>query len=352
MIHRVFAAAIFLFASALPPATTAAQSEDDRANARAAFQRGVSAYEAERYEEALSAFQEAYRIAPHPSVRVNMANCYVHLGRPVEALDHFERFVFEVGSEGNRAQVREVRSQIDGLREQVGEVFFRIEPEGATVTIDGRMTLRAPILDAVKLARGNHHVEVSAPGFRTDARDFEVAGGGRIEIPIALPQGAEPAIATSATGELSVSPDPQGESQVAPEHSQGDPAHQPIPFAVYAIGGATVAVGIAALVVGITALGAEGDFEDAVTQSNDPSLSASERLAARTHGLDASQRADRLALTADILGGVALAGAALTTVLLVLHLTHRDEDDRASGGVELSARVSRDGGGLAIRGRF
>ena len=84
-------------------------------------------------------------------------------------------------------------------------------------------------------------------------------------------------------------------------------------------GGATIGLALGAMGAGIAALSANNDFDDAVAESNDMSLPAAERAAARERGLDAADKADRRALIADILGFTALAGAVTTGLLLFLY---------------------------------
>ena len=327
---------------------SARAQDDDRARARQAFERGVNAYEAERWEEALASFQEAYRIAPHPSVRVNMANAYLHLGRPVEAIDHFQRFLLEMGDEGDPVQKREVRRQIEELRAQIGEVFIRVEPEGATVTLDGHTTRRAPILDALELAAGTHHVEVAMDGYRTHGEDFVVSGGERHEVRVELEAGAEPAgLATDPGGApRATSGDMTGGGSVAAP-SADEPSGGGLPATVWIAGGATVALGVAAAVMGVLAVSAESDFDGAVARSNDPSLSPAERNQAVQDGLDDADRADRRALTADILGIAALVGAGAT--VLFYFLGSKDDGDDA---VAVTPTAGPNGGGMVVRGSF
>src|SRR6478609_6664356 len=60
------------------PAAFAQHAPDGatRARARQNFQTGVAAYQRGDFSVALEAFLTAYRLAPHPTVRVNIANCY------------------------------------------------------------------------------------------------------------------------------------------------------------------------------------------------------------------------------------------------------------------------------------
>ncbi|MGE0363647.1 MAG: PEGA domain-containing protein [Vicinamibacterales bacterium] len=59
-----------------------------------------------------------------------------------------------------------------------GTVELHVQPASATVTIDGAAWLSSdPGLFVVQLPSGRHHVEVSAPGYRTFTADIDVAVG-------------------------------------------------------------------------------------------------------------------------------------------------------------------------------
>ena len=329
-------AAFALFFCSLAASPSLAQ---DREAARAAFQSGVESYSAQRYAEALESFQAAYRIAPHPSVRVNMANCYEGLGRPVEALNHFERFLIEADSPAP-AQEREVRTAIERLRQQVGEVFFDIQPDGATVTIDDQTTLTAPILDAVKLSAGPHTIRVTRPGHTPYEQRIEIAGGARRELSVHLEEGGV------GVG-VDVAQDTVGEPEEEEEAAEGGRVRLTTPVLI--AGGATVVLGVSALVVGIMALSANSDFDAAVVDSNNAMLNNFERADARQRGLDAEAKANGRALVADILGvGAAVAGATTVVFLLLSRNSDADEDVRTT----LSPTVSPDRVGLQLQGSF
>ncbi|MEM7606819.1 MAG: PEGA domain-containing protein [Myxococcota bacterium] len=306
---------------------SASAHAQDREAARAAFGAGVSAYGEGRYDAALASFQEAYRIAPHPSVRVNMANCYEQLGRPVEALNHFERFLIE--SENASADQRaEVRSAIARLQAQVGEVFLRVTPEGASVTIDDDTTLRAPILDGIKLVAGEHRLRVESEGYAPYEQTFTLEGGGRQEVAVQL----EGAVST--------------EVEAPDEVDDGEGFSLPTP--VWISAGASAALGIGAIISGVLALRSNSDFDDAVADSNDLSLGAAERARAREDGLDAKDRADRRSTAADVLG-IASIAAAGTAVVLYFVLRGADEDEPSA---YVAPAVGPNAAGVALTGSF
>ncbi len=160
-------------------------AQDQREQARTQFNRGVEQYEAGNYQDALTSFQEAYRLAPHPTVRVNIANCYEQLNRPIEALFHFERFL-EESHDAPAAQRREVQAAVHRLEGRVGRVSFRIAPDGALVRIDQTEIRRAPVLEPVRMTPGNHLVEVRMDGYAPVSREFIVEAGEPAEISIRL----------------------------------------------------------------------------------------------------------------------------------------------------------------------
>ncbi|MBW2465648.1 MAG: PEGA domain-containing protein, partial [Deltaproteobacteria bacterium] len=170
--------------------TAPALAQDARDQARQNFGAGVEAFEAGQYESALTSFQEAYRLAPHPSVRVNMANCYEHLRRPLEAMFHYEHFLTE-SPDAPPAQRAEVEEALRSLRGQVGEVTVRVVPDGALVRIDEAEVRRTPILHTIRMVPGSHLLEVRAEGYQSVRREFVVEGGQPADISIRLERGED-----------------------------------------------------------------------------------------------------------------------------------------------------------------
>jgi hypothetical protein len=120
----------------------------------------------------LESFQQAYRLAPHPSVRVNMANCYVELRRPVEAIFHFEQYLAET-PDAETPQRTAVQNHLRELRQRVTEVTISVSPTnaaGVTATVDG---LAVALDRTVRLAPGRHTLEVLAEGYFPARQDFD-----------------------------------------------------------------------------------------------------------------------------------------------------------------------------------
>ena len=163
----------------------------DRAEARRNFQSGVAAYARHDWAAALESFQSAYRVAPNPAVRVNIANCLSQLGRVVEALHHFEQFLAE-SPNAPAPQRDEIERHITELRARLGEVTVRVTPANApelSPSIDGVAVIPA---EAVRLAPGHHVLTVTAVGYTAGRREFDLVAGARDTLELTLSADAPP----------------------------------------------------------------------------------------------------------------------------------------------------------------
>lgn len=385
MLRSRFASLVLVLTLVGATPTALAQDEDTRARAREQFGLGVQRYEAQDYPAALQAFQEAYRLAPHPMVRVNMANCYENLGRPLEALAHFERFLVEATS-ATRQQRREVETAIRRLQGQIGELQLSIAPDGALVTIDSSETRRAPLLEPVRLAAGTHRLEVRLEGYRTQHRELQVVGGRSERIVIQLERGADepprvaattarptPAASTTeprpATEPLPTEPQPtaapastgapeetaSAETEPTPELTGGGSGFEVRATPALIITGSAAAVlTVAAVVSGALALNANDEFERAVLQSNDPSLPQAERELARRNGLSAADTANTASIVTDLFIVGAITSAGLAAFFLIVEGMDGGAERPADGAARLrvAPAFARDGAGVALHGSF
>ncbi len=374
MNHRKTTAAFFLVSSLfLASSPAVAQTGNPTAQAGVHFRGGVAAFTRGEYSVALSEFQSAYRIAPHHAVRVNIANCYMHLGRPIDALNHFESFLSEAAVAGpiNRTQRAEVDSQIAELRHQVGEVQVRIEPTSVRdpiVVVDGQT---ADARGLVRMMPGRHTVEVSADGFSAGRQDVTVTAGQQSTVAILLrPSSAGAAtttvaattttataattaattnaVATSTNTTTSprVEPGPTtttatGTASISTNNSTGttstgtstdNQTQEPLGTGLVVgpppntrrgpplglLIGSAVGTGVVAIgwgVFGGLSIGANGEFNRYARQvETNGSITPTEMSAASA----AASRARTFALVSDVMLGLTIAGAAATTVLFIV----------------------------------
>ena len=379
---------VLLGALALVVSVGHASAQDaEREHARAEFTHGVELYHQADYGHALASFQEAYRLSPNPAVRVNMANCYDHLDRPLEAIFHFEHYLSEAGANMSPEKRHEVETSLAGLRQRVGSVHLNVSPDGAAIRVDESEERRAPVLDAIVLRAGQHHLRVHLDGYRDEARDFDVRGGSestvsiRLERPTAVaavqptvpspapvaatPVAAAPsrASAPAATAPFAVS-SPVAASHPASFNNDADFADRPAPASstesaaparhfrltkpIIVTGAVSVGLVAAAVVTGVLALHANSAFNADVAQANDPRLSSADHNAAIALGRQDANHATTLATVTDVVGGLALAGTVATVVMLFSARTS-DEHPQATA---FAPFVGPHSAGLSVRGTF
>ncbi len=178
--------------------------------AKVQFNAGAQAYSAGRYDAAVAAFEDAYRLAPKPQILFSLAQAerknYFAGGKRdphmlVRAVAHYEQYVKEV-KEGAR-----VPDAADALSE-LGPLAAKLEPsvvaqqpantvtstaarvtiyspvEGAKVSIDGGAFVDAPFIGEV--TPGKHHVHVSAEGYGDATRDVVGEPGQRTTLDVPL----------------------------------------------------------------------------------------------------------------------------------------------------------------------
>ena len=334
--------------SAPPP------TDEMRARAKQLFERGVEAYEGARYAEALASFQEAFRLRPHPLVRVNIANCYDKLGKPIEALFHFEQFL--ASDVPTPAQRQEVVAATERLRKQLGSLLLRVTPDGATVIVDAGEQRKTPILEPLQLPAGEHSLEVRLEGYQVVKRSFTLTGGATQELDVVLepaasvaPVVAAPALpdGTVTEGEpLAVAPPPEPKPAPAPlAAAVSEPEGEAeLPLHVWILGGVSVAMLAGATITGILALGAESDFERYQMLRRDAQAPLAQQ-AAFDDAIDAANRADTLSVVTDVLLVGAVASATAAIVFAVL-------DDGEGEPMQPSAALGPHQASLQLNGRF
>ena len=122
---------------------------------------------------------------------------------------------------------------------------------------------------------------------------------------------------------------------------------RPLPANIWISGGATFGLGVVAVVTGQLALAANREFDANLSAVRNSTLTEYQRAGAWARGVDAANRADALAAVTDVLLGLTLVGAGLTTYF---YLADRNQPETRSPRVSLQA--SPRSGQVALRGHF
>jgi hypothetical protein len=278
-----------------------------------AFQKGIQAYEAGRYGEALALFREAHSRKSHPVILFNVALAEAKTGLVVEALGHLDEVFVDPATPGNLLErAREERAQTAARVAAVA-----VEEKGAKLFVDGALASGDP--PEVRVNPGKHRVRVEVDGKPVLDREILLGSGERVRLSVARAPVAET---------------PPGSS--GPPGAKADVHAEPRkPLSktwVFVGGGLTLAAGAATAWSGLATRRAFTDFESDVD-----SLSREE----------AKQRMDEgrsKQLRTNVLLGASLALGIGTTVLAVTLVSWKREQ------TEVSLRLAP--GGATLLGSF
>jgi hypothetical protein len=197
-----------LLGIALAPAVASAQSASggssqvtaaDLAHADALYREGNSAYDAGETKLAYEKYAEAFRIKQSFDVAGNLGNVELALGKMRAAAEHLAYSFRQFPANGDQKALALTASGLAEARKHVGELHFKITPEGADVAVDGNAVGRAPFADPVFVDPGTRTIQVSYEGYALQVLPLDIAAGASRDLVITLERPrAEPMPAAAA----------------------------------------------------------------------------------------------------------------------------------------------------------
>ncbi len=268
-----------------------------------------------RYEEAYREFKDAYAGSPSYKILGNLGLCAMKLERDDEAIQAYERYLQEGGSDLDPADRAQIERDLDTLRAGVVHVVLSSDPPGALVN-DVRIPVQGePVTNAygplaaptrVGIRQGHHRITARVAGRADVTWEFDTSGGDMGEHPFVFP----------APAPVATEPAP---------HAVPMQYVRPVPTAVYIGAGLSGVMLIGATVTGLSALHQHDLYEE----HNDGfhvSAAESDRSAGRT-----------LNVVTDVFLGVGILSAGVTTYL---YLTRPGHDEPVKTGIEPSRRAA------------
>jgi tetratricopeptide (TPR) repeat protein len=159
-----------------------AAAEDPHAGAERHLALGKAASDAGEFAAALEEFRAAYTLVPAPRVLYNMAQVERALGQADVALEHYQRFLVEIGSEPPETdlppRIQIARAAVAVLAGEVGAVDVVADP-GVEVLVDGRLRGLAPLGEPIRVMPGAHELLFRGGG-RELRRALQVQAGQRL----------------------------------------------------------------------------------------------------------------------------------------------------------------------------
>jgi hypothetical protein len=147
-----------------------------KADAKAAFERGLELYQKKLLQAALAEFLASRAAFPNRNATKNAAVCLQSLARFDESLDMFESLLREFPNlppdDKDLAQ-----KAVAELRQKVGSIEVEDAEPGASVVIDGKERGDFPLVAPIRVAVGTHTIRVLRAGFEPFEAQLDVAGG-------------------------------------------------------------------------------------------------------------------------------------------------------------------------------
>jgi hypothetical protein len=340
-IRALFGSAALALALIAPSAR--AQDVQVSDSARQHFKTGVAYLkdpDGARYEEAYREFKAAYADSPSWKILGNLGITAMKLERDGEAIDSFEKYLAQGGSQIDAAERAQMESDLQTTKAGVVSISIKVTPVGATIADERQPLTGRPVTNRYDLAqdgtltvgirRGRHRITATLDGYVEQTWEFDAEPGpAQTHEYVLQQQSAVPPAVGQPVG-VGVNPPPQAMTR-------------PISTPVIIAGIATGALAIGTAVVGGLALSKGSEYKD---------LNDGQHVDEAQKAHDSAQT---LNIVADSLLGGAVVGAVVTTILFLNRPSvpaNAAADTGTARRFELTPAVGTAGGGLMMTGRF
>jgi hypothetical protein len=317
----------------LLPLAVLAEDEEKKDKAVQAFQEGKRLFQNKEFKEAAEAFRLANHLRRSWKLLYNIGQCEAAAKRYGRALDAFERYMAEGGDDIPEGRQQYVLDEISRLRRMVGFVEV-IGEVGDKVLVDGVLRMSLPQESKIRVGMGPRRVRVLRSEEAVYDSTVDILGGELTTVNVQTAQSAqspmpeeEPVSAATAGAE----PETEDPSQPSPQDDKGD-RKRLWTWVAFGVGGAA---GIAGAVLGGVALSKKNEFVDDCGDNSCTTERSSDR-----------DTVNNMALSADIMYGVAGLGVAAGLVLFFLEPRIRQKKQMESPQVSLLPT------GLVLSGSF
>jgi hypothetical protein len=256
------------------PTPARAQSDADRATARALGQEGEAALENKDYATAEDRFRRADKLIHAPTLEIGLARALVGTHKLVEAQETYNRIIREGVAPGAPAvfarALEDAKKEVGAVSPRLGSVTISVKAAGGgdvsgeNVVLDGVAVNTASLGVRRFIDPGQHVLQVNADGFKPAELRFNVAEGATAEAPVTLERA--PAALGPAGGPAGGTPEgaPGAGSVSSPSSTAAEePAHhgmpRSLPWIAFGVGAAGLILGG---VTGGLAMGAHSTLAD------------------------------------------------------------------------------------------
>jgi len=193
--------------------------------ARQRYEEGVKAFDAGRYEDARSAFLQAYALKRHPAVLLNLGLSEIRTGKYVEdGGNHLQQFLREHAG-ATPDQKASAEKAIGDAKKKTAWLVVSVDASGADVSVDGTAVGKSPLLDPYFVKPGKHTLLATHSG-KSATTQVDAKAGAATPASLNLGVGTPPAAVVPTPPPGSAAPPPTSTAPAPPPQS-GPPAGYP-----------------------------------------------------------------------------------------------------------------------------
>jgi hypothetical protein len=239
-----------------------AQSDGDRATARALGQDGQQAFENKDYATAEDRFRRADKMVHAPTLMLGLARALSAEGKYVEAQEAYNRIVRDGlppnAPDAFKRALEDAKKEVDAVSAKVGAVVITVKAAGGGDIPDPQVILDEHPINSASLGvrravdPGAHVLRATAEGYKTGEIKFTLTPGASVDEPLLLEKDlSAPVAATPAPPPVPVSATAMASADTGAT-GQPSKARKILPWIAFGVGGAGLIVGG---VTGVLAIG-------------------------------------------------------------------------------------------------
>jgi hypothetical protein len=229
-----------------------AQSDSDRATARALGQEGEQALENKDYPTAEDRFRRADKMVHAPTLMLGLARALAAEGKYVEAQESYNRIIREGLPAGApdvfKRALDDAKKEVDGVTPKVAAVTITVKAAGGADIPEPQVVLDEHPINSASLGvrraidPGAHVLRATAEGYKPGELRFSVTEGGAVDEPLTLEKdlsGPPPVASTVSPG---VAP-AAGTAPADTGSAQPSSTRKALPWIGFGVGAAGLVVG-------------------------------------------------------------------------------------------------------------
>jgi hypothetical protein len=146
-------------------------------DAKAAYERGVTLFDAKNPEGARTEFEKAYQSSKDPRLLFNMAIAEREMKHYSRAVVLLNQELTEGASTVPEAEKKTAQEVLEALKAFTAPLTVNVNEPGATVIVDGQEVGKTPLSGPVTVDVGERQITVKKPGFLDGTAKVSISGG-------------------------------------------------------------------------------------------------------------------------------------------------------------------------------